>query len=147
MNKLNVVIDTNVFLVSLAFNFRLHQIFQAILNGKFGISVSTEILLKYEEIIESRYGLNKTEATPDFLLLLPNVQLVTPFYKWNLASKDEDDNKFIDCAVAANADFIISNDKDLRRLNPIRFPPMKIISSDEFENEFKTQLGMQSVYF
>ena len=64
-----------------------------------------------------------------------------------MASKDEDDNKFIDCAVAANADFIISNDKDLRRLNPIEFPPMKIISSDEFENEFKTQLGMLSVYF
>ena len=142
MNKLNVVIDTNVFLVSLASNFRLHWIFQAILKGKLGISVSTEILLEYEEIIESRYGLNKTEATLEFLLLLPNVQLVTPFYKWNLASKDEDDNKFIDCAVAANADFIISNDKDLRRLNPIEFPPMKIISSDEFENEFKTQLGM-----
>ena len=142
MNKLNVVIDTNVFLVSLASNFRLYWIFQAILHEKFTLSVSTEILLEYEEIIESRYGLNKTEATLEFLLLLPNVQLVTPFYKWNLASKDEDDNKFIDCAVAANADFIISNDKDLRRLNPIEFPPMKIISSDEFENEFKTQLGM-----
>jgi uncharacterized protein len=142
MNKLNIVIDTNVFLVSLASNFRLHWIFQAILLNKFTLSVSTEILFEYEEIIQKRYGLDKTDSTLEFLLLLPNIQLITPFYKWNLSTGDADDNKFIDCAVAANADFVISNDKDLRRLNPIEFPPISIISADEFDADYKAILGM-----
>ncbi len=61
MNKLRFVLDTNVFLVSLAPNFRLHWIFEFLIDGHFDICVSTEILNEYQEIISSRYGLDKTK--------------------------------------------------------------------------------------
>ena len=136
MRKVRFVIDTNVFLVSLAPNFRLHWIFQYLVDGKYDLCVTTEILNEYQEIISSRYGINKTNATLDFLLLLPNVYQINPHFKWNLL-KDSDDNKFVDCAIAGNADFIITNDKGFNTLDGIDFPPIDKLTSQEFENQFK----------
>jgi len=139
MNNLRLVLDTNVFLVSLAPHFRLHWIFQYLIQGKYDLCVTTEILNEYQEIVSQRYGLEKTDSTLDFLLLLPNVHQINPHFKWRLL-KDEDDNKFIDCAVSGNANYIITNDRGFRILKTIDFPPMNILTADEFESQFKDQL-------
>ena len=136
MKKVRIVLDTNVFLVSLARNFRLHWIFKYILAEKIELCVSTEILNEYEEIVSERYGIAKTESTLSFLTLLPNVILVTPHFRWRLL-KDEDDNKFVDCAIAGNADYIVSNDKDFKLLKTIEFPPINLLTAEEFESKFK----------
>jgi len=140
MKKVRVVIDTNVFLVTLAKNFRLHWIYEYLISGKFELCVSTDILIEYQEIITRRYGIDKTNASLDFLTLLPNVYLISPHFKWDLL-KDPDDNKFIDCAVSGNADFIISNDSDFNILKDIIFPSIKKLTSEEFEVEYKDRLG------
>ena len=139
MKKIRVVIDTNVFLVSLAPNFRLHWIYQFIIEGKYELCVSTEILNEYQEIISQRYGVRKTDSVLDFLLLLPNIRLITPHFKWNLLD-DPDDNKFVDCAIAGNADYIISNDKDFKKLVSLEFPPIQLLNSQEFEDRYKDLL-------
>lgn len=136
MENLRLVIDTNVFLVSLAANYKLHWIFQSLLDGKFDLCVSNEILKEYEEIIGSRYGLSKTERTLDFLLLLPNVIQITPYFRWDLL-EDKDDNKFVDCALAGGCDFIVSNDKDFGKLSKISFPPIQVLTSEEFTVRYK----------
>jgi len=138
MNKVSLVIDTNVFLVSLAPKFRLHWIFKYLIEGKFDLCVTTDILYEYQEIISSRYGLIKTDSTLDFLLLLPNVHQISPHFKWNIL-KDKDDNKSIDCAVAGNADFIISNDKGFLLLKEVEFPQIEILTSLEFEASYKNK--------
>lgn len=57
---------------------------------------------------------------------------IEPYFKWNLIKQDKDDNKFVDCALAGGADFIVTNDKHFDELNEIDFPKIKIISADEF---------------
>ena len=47
---------------------------------------------------------------------------------------DEDDNKFVDCAFAANADFIVTNDAHFNVLNTIDFPSIPILSIDKFKS-------------
>ena len=47
--------------------------------------------------------------------------------------KDEDDNKFVDCAIAANADYLITQDKDFNILKQIDFPKINIVRLDEFK--------------
>ena len=84
--------------------------------------ISNEILLEYEEKIKERYKIDRANASLDFLMLLPNVIKSEPYFRWNLVVSDADDNKFVDCAVAGNADLIVSNDKHLRRLNENKFP-------------------------
>ncbi|WP_410000032.1 putative toxin-antitoxin system toxin component, PIN family [Membranihabitans marinus] len=57
------------------------------------------------------------------------------YFRWNLISKDPDDNKFADCAVASGAKYLVSNVKDFRILSTIRFPPIKVINADKFLEE------------
>jgi predicted nucleic acid-binding protein len=43
--------------------------------------------------------------------------------------KDADDNKFVDCAVASNADYLVTHDRDFDVLKNVPFPKVKIIDS------------------
>lgn len=54
------------------------------------------------------------------------------YYKWLLIEKDPDDNKFVDCAIAGDLKFIVSNDKHFKILKEIKFPTVEVITSDEF---------------
>jgi len=49
-----------------------------------------------------------------------------------IISIDEDDNKFVDCAFAANADYIVTNDSDFNILKQTAFPKIKVVSLDDF---------------
>ncbi|MCW3115043.1 MAG: hypothetical protein JWR18_3439 [Segetibacter sp.] len=44
------------------------------------------------------------------MTLNKNVALVTPFFHWHLIYHDPDHDKFVDCAIAGNADYLITND-------------------------------------
>jgi len=68
------------------------------------------------------------------LLVSHNVEKVNPYYKWNLITADPDDNKFVDCALNAGADYIVTNDKHFNILNEIEFPPIKVIDIETFKN-------------
>ncbi len=140
MNRLRVVLDTNVFLVSLAKHYKYHWIFEAILKNKLELCVSTEILLEYQEQIAKRYGLSLTDSTLDFLLLLDNVLLITPHFNWELIKTDVDDNKFVDCAITGNADYVVTNDNDFKIIDEVQFPPIKRIKADVFSEKFKLQI-------
>ncbi len=50
-----------------------------------------------------------------------------------MIQSDPDDNKFVDCAVAGNVDFLVTNDKHYNILKTIGFPPINVISLEEFE--------------
>jgi predicted nucleic acid-binding protein len=43
-----------------------------------------------------------------------------------------DDNKFVDCAIAGNADYLVSNDKHFNCLKNIEFPKLNLLNIDEF---------------
>jgi putative PIN family toxin of toxin-antitoxin system len=140
MNRLRLVLDTNVFLVSLAPQYKYHWIYECVVQNRFDLCMSTEILLEYEETVQERYGLTATDAKLSYLLLLPNVQLIEPSYRWNLIEQDKDDNKFVDCFVAANADYIVGNGRHFNGLNNIGFPPIRVLKYEEFETICKSQL-------
>ena len=46
---------------------------------------------------------------------------------------DMDDNKFVDCAIAINANFIVTHDKDFNILKSIPFPIIPVIDTNEFK--------------
>jgi putative PIN family toxin of toxin-antitoxin system len=140
MKNLNVVIDTNIFLVSLSKNNKAHWLYQSFIKSNFTLLVSTEIVLEYEEIIASKYNYPFASLIVNNFNNLLNVQWVNPYYKWNIITADADDNKFVDCAVAGNADYIISNDSDFKILKQTSFPKLTVLTLDEFEQQFKQAL-------
>ena len=45
---------------------------------------------------------------------------------------DPDDNKFVDCAVAAQAEYIVTNDKHFNVLNNLPWPKLVVLNIKEF---------------
>ena len=66
------------------------------------------------------------------LLLLPNVKYVNVFFHWNLIEADPDDNKFVDCAMFANANYIVTEDKHFNVVKSIDFPKVNVINIEYF---------------
>ena len=78
-------------------------------------------------------GTTASESILGVLENLQNVNFINSYYKFELIKKDFDDNKFVDCAIAANADFIVTEDKDFKILRSIPFPRVDILNIKEFE--------------
>ena len=68
-----------------------------------------------------------------------NVRQISAYYKWNLITADPDDNKFVDCAVAANAKYIVTEDHHFNVLKRISFPVVNVIDIDKFLIEIEKQ--------
>jgi uncharacterized protein len=66
------------------------------------------------------------------LLEFPNTELISPSFHWNFIEADPDDNKFVDCAVAGQADFLVTHDKHFNVLETVDFPKIQPIRLDVF---------------
>jgi len=131
--RLKVVLDTNILLVSISSKSKYHWVFSSLLNNRYELYISNEILLEYEEIISSKYNKEVAKNVIRTLLYLENVVLITPFFKFNLIENDKDDNKFVDCYLISNADVLVSNDRHFDCLRDINFPKINLIKIDEFK--------------
>jgi uncharacterized protein len=130
---MRIVLDTNVFLVSILPHHKYWWVFQALLDNRYTLLVSNEILTEYIEQCAKKYGFLLSDERLNFLLDLPNVENVTPSFHWRLISQDPDDDKFVDCAVAGNADFIITHDQHFQVLSKVEFPRVNTLRLEAFE--------------
>lgn len=136
---MNIVIDTNVLLVSFSKESEFRRIFEGFLAEEFTLCVTTDILFEYEEVIGKNLGQNISTNVLRLIENAPNVKQVTNYYKWNLIAKDPDDNKFVDCDIAASAKFLVSDDKHFKVLKTIPFPKVELLRA----NQFKQILGKE----
>jgi putative PIN family toxin of toxin-antitoxin system len=134
---LKIVLDTNILLVCIAKKSDLRPIFDAFINEEYSLCVTTDILMEYEEIITLQLGKNVATNVLKLIENAPNVEWITKYYKWNLIEIDADDNKFVDCAIACNATYLVSSDKHFNVLKTITFPKVELLKADEFNEIIK----------
>lgn len=127
-----VVIDTNCLLQIIARKSPYRPIWDAFLEGRFTLCVSDEILDEYQEILEQQISSTVAENVVMLIMNLANVQLVDPHFRMGLITADPDDNKFVDCAFAAGADYLVSEDSHFRVLHDTPFPQLNLVTLDEF---------------
>ncbi len=132
---MKVVLDTNVLLVAISPKSRNRWLFDALINGEYTLCLTTDILDEYAEIIEREMGAEVAEMTLDLLLMLPNIQLIHKYFFWQLIEQDPDDNKFVDYAIAANAQYLISEDRHFRVLKKYDYFGIELIQLNEFRNK------------
>jgi putative PIN family toxin of toxin-antitoxin system len=130
---MRLVIDTNCLLVSIPKFSETRWLFDAIKAGTFEIGITTEILEEYEEIIGNFYSPSLASNVVELLPNLKNTVWVTLYYKWGLIEQDTDDNKFVYCAIACQADYIITHDKHFRVLQKIPFPKVETLKMSELK--------------
>jgi putative PIN family toxin of toxin-antitoxin system len=129
---MRVVLDTNVLLVSLPKKSEFRPIFDGLLNKNYDLLISNEILFEYAEIIAKRANPQVAHNVVEMLVSRPNVKKLEVFYRWNLIAADPDDNKFSDCAVVGNADYLVSDDGHFKILKDTIFPKFNLLTTREF---------------
>ena len=99
--------------------------------------MSNEILMEYEEILSEKTSPSFADSIIQALLNRRNLVRVSPVWRFNMILQDPDDNKFVDCAVCGQAEYLVSNDKHFGILRDVDFPPITLVTIQEFVNTLK----------
>ncbi len=133
ISKLKIILDTNVLLVSLPSFSPYRLIFDKLIDGDYDLFISNEILTEYEEIISIRYDNQTVKELFELFLILPNVKKVETYFRWRLIANDPDDDKFVDAAISANIDYLVTNDRHFDILKYVDFPKVTVCKADDFK--------------
>ncbi|HKP52746.1 MAG TPA: putative toxin-antitoxin system toxin component, PIN family [Chloroflexia bacterium] len=133
---MKVVIDTNV-VISRALSNKgaPARIIEQWVSGAFELVISEDILAEYQRALGYEHIRKRRIAIPDEIsTLLSKIKevgtFVVPDDALDVISRDPDDNKFLECAIAGGADYIVSGDAHL--LNVGQYEGIQILSPATF---------------
>ena len=127
-----IVLDTNSLIQSIPSRSKFHKIWRSFLDGTNELCVSSEILVEYEEILQRLTDANTAKDVIELIINNPSTRFITPYYHFNLITADLDDNKFVECAISANAKYIVTEDHHFDVLKRCDFPKVDIIKLEAF---------------
>ena len=132
-----IVLDTNCLLMAIPKNSPYRVVWDSFLSNEYILYVSNEILEEYLEILSQKTTPSIAENVISVITNQPNVEFITPYYHFNLIQQDTDDNKFVDCAIVAGAEYLVSNDLHFRILQQISFPKVYVLRLSTFTRFLK----------
>jgi len=103
---MNIVLDTNCLLIAISDRSRFHHVWQAFIHGDYTLCVTKEIIEEYAEVISRNINERVAQTVIYLIMTLTNVKYIDPHFRFHLITADPDYNKFVDCAIAANARFL-----------------------------------------
>ena len=128
-----VVLDTNCLIQALPTRSRYHKIWSDFLEGNYCLCVNNEILTEYEEILSIHTSPEVAHNVVEAIARHPKIVHCESFFHFHLLSDiDKDDDKFVDCAISAGADYIVTEDNHFNHLKQIPFPQLNVLTLDEF---------------
>jgi len=101
----HVVVDTNCLLRMIPLRSKYRSVWEAFLNEEYIICVSNDILSEYLEILTQKVSHVFAIRIVNALLKSNCIKLYDPHFHFGLIVQDPDDNKFVDCAIVADADY------------------------------------------
>ncbi len=133
----SAVIDTHCLLASLNPNSPYHRLYRLFAAEAFEWVLSNEILTEYDEVLTRRYAASTADRILEILLTASNTSQQEAYYKWQLIEADPDDNKSADVAIAANADYLVTNDRHFQPLLQLEFPRVPVVMLQQFLDSFQ----------
>jgi putative PIN family toxin of toxin-antitoxin system len=131
-----VVLDTNVLISALVFKGDLSKIAVLWQKNKIIPLISKETFDEFRTVLEyPKFTLSSGEIKSIIKQeILPFFEVVNVSKRVKGVCRDPDDDKFISCAISANADCIVTGDKDLSDLK--KYQSIKIIHASDFVKIF-----------
>ena len=129
---MKIVLDTNCLLMAISDRSRYYKIWREFLEGGYSLCITNEILEEYVEVVGRNISERAAEAVVYLMLTRPNVEFYDPHFRFQLIEPDPDDNKFVDCAIAASAKYLVSEDHHFNKLKDIAFPHVDVITIEQF---------------
>lgn len=129
MDKPRVVLDTNVF-VAAYWNWKSASaaVLRACRSGSLVACVSDEVEREVRSVLRSIGVSDRFYAYAVEILL--SAQRTVPNGSVRVVFEDPEDNKLLDCALASNANYLITSDEHLLKLR--RFGEVRIVDPGSF---------------
>ena len=129
---MRVVLDTNVLISALAFpGSKPDQILSRIRRGEMELFISPFILSELDRVLQKKFRLTNKEAQDRVNAISSMAHLVQPTEQIQVVTAKDDDNRILECAMKAQADFLVTGDKE-HLLSLGSFRSTRIISPSEF---------------
>jgi putative PIN family toxin of toxin-antitoxin system len=132
MQKIRLVIDTNIFVSAFLGSKNAKFLVKEIFNDEYDLIISEEQLREIDEVLRrpkfTKYIL--TWEIEELISLLSLKIIVPAIYDKINDCRDKKDNMILEEAVYGNAEYIITGDEDLLVLNPYKW--IKIYTLKEF---------------
>jgi uncharacterized protein len=130
-----VVFDTNVLVSAILFGGPPRECLELVIEGEIELYISKGIISEFEGVLRrDKFGV----AEENLRYIISSIDLIAKFVspksKLNIIKKDPEDNKFIECALESEADFIISGDSHLLELS--EFQKIKILKPADFLKQY-----------
>ena len=126
-----LVLDTNSLIQCISRRSPYHELWVSFLDGRNNLCVTTEILNEYAEILERKTNSYFSSLALEVIVNNRHTIFATPYYKFRVITNDPDDDKFVDCAIASNAKYIVTEDSHYNVLKQLDFPKIEIIKLDD----------------
>jgi putative PIN family toxin of toxin-antitoxin system len=127
---IRAVIDTNVFVSILFGSPIMKELLEYCAMHKFTWVVSEDIYSEYKRVIEYKKFNFRKEIKQKLLYFIEELAEFVHVSSNVTVSRDKDDNKFINCAIDGNCNFIVSGDKDLLEIKG--YGGIRIVTVKEF---------------
>ncbi len=115
-----LVLDTNVYIAAFLNKGLASDILRLGQRKKVQLCVSCEILEELALKLEQKFKIDRPFIDAFLQIVESCASIVTPTEKLQVVKNDPDDNKILECALAASADLIITMDRDLLKLKEYR---------------------------
>ena len=135
---MRITVDTNVLISATFWNGDSSRIMEKVERNEIELVLSKEIIKEFSEVlnykeIQDKIRNKNLEMKRTVAKVVTLSLIVEPTEKLKVVKDDPDDDKFIECAKAGNANFIISNDNHLLKLK--EFEGIRIVSPSDFLKE------------
>jgi len=141
MRSLRIVLDSNVIISAFLFGGQPARIVEHVLDGSIQCFVSLPILDEIRDVLHRpKFGLSSEQALAFIEELHRLCLAVTPTTRIRTIRADHDDNRVLECALAAEADEIVSGDSHLLELG--QWQGIRILPPADFIREFEDQQGL-----
>jgi putative PIN family toxin of toxin-antitoxin system len=130
MGQIRVVFDTNVIVSAVGFGGRPLDAFLQAFDQNVQLVASEETLAELERVFEYEHLPFTTYEQLQYPAIIRlEAEVTEPKTSLDVV-RDSDDDKFIECAIAGDADYIVSGDKDLREVGS--YNDIEIMTAAEF---------------
>lgn len=130
MIKTIVVLDTNIFISAVFWEGKPYILVKKAINQEIIVFISNYIIDEIRKVLVRDFNLEKQEIEDIVNAVLYFTHLIEPKESVTVIKDDPKDDKILDCAVACNADFIVSQDNHLLKLKEFR--GIKIVTPKDF---------------
>jgi putative PIN family toxin of toxin-antitoxin system len=125
-----IALDTNIYVSAFEFGGGPMRLLQMGMDGEVEVALSQPIIDETMRVLRIKFGWSDTDLHDALLVMESCTTKVTPTEALNVVLDDPDDDRVLECAAAAQADYLVTGDKHLLKLGSYR--ATRIVKAAEF---------------